>query len=67
MNGEELIGKLESLMREFDFESSDVNVDYILAECVIYIRNIEKQYKELSDLNAILRHNLKVAERKNRK
>lgn len=67
MNGEELIQKLESILRNYEFESPDVNMDYVIAECIVYIRFSEKKYKQLAELNEILRHNLRVAERKNKK
>lgn len=69
MNGEsqKLIEKLQSVLQNYEFVSDDLNMDYIIAESIVHIRNLEKNYEQLSDLNAILRHNLMVAERKNRK
>lgn len=62
-----MIEKLRQIMKEYDFISDDINIDYVLAETIVYIQNLEKNYNELAELNGILRHNLQVAERKNKK
>jgi len=73
MNGEvknesqKLIEKLQSVLQNYDFVSDELNVEYIIAESIVHIRLLEKKYQELSELNSILRHNLKVLERKNGK
>lgn len=62
-----MIEKLREILRTCEFVSDDVDMDRLIAETIVYIKDLENKYKQLSDLNAILRHNLKVAERKQKK
>lgn len=58
-----MVEELERLLQEYDFISDEIDFEATIKNIIVYVRELEKSYADLSELNSILRYNLRLAER----